>query len=73
MLKKFVDDVTTRNSSSGKESTGDDIINEFLQSGATGKEFLTLLDMETKRKASELALIFSALELLFVRYVLFFP
>jgi len=69
-LKRFISEVEAFNANRSEETEEDspnDIVLHFFQNGCTGKEILSLLETEVKRKATEVALIFSTLESLFVR------
>lgn len=50
-----------------------DTVQDFLQNGGTGQEFLDLLAVPegTKRKATEISLIFNCLEAVFTRLIFF--
>lgn len=67
VLKRFIEEAHNFKLCDDQESNKDDIVKEFLTNGGSGKEFLVLLDNGTKRKASEVALVFSALEKILVR------
>ena len=71
VLKRFVSEAEAFNANRSEETeddSPDDIVLQFFQNGCTGQEILSLLETEGKRKATEVAVIFSSLETLFVRY-----
>lgn len=68
MLQRFIQEV--QDFKARVEGVGD-TVQDFLNSGGTGQEFLDLLVVPdgTKRKATEIALIFNCLEAVLTRYI----
>ena len=62
-MKRYAEEAASASEDLNKE----DVVKDFLEQGGTGKEFLALLEADNKRKAPELAAIYSALEATFVR------
>ena len=70
MLKRFVSEAEAFNLKREEleDDSPDDIVLQFFQNGCTGKEILSLLEVEVKRKATEITTVFSCLETIFDRY-----
>ena len=69
VLKQFMEKVEYfASKAESEDKSNEDVVLHLLQNECTGKEFLSLLEGETKRSASEVALVFSALEAVIVRY-----